>query len=132
MKTEKHDAVPNEPLNIQGSNRNLMPVIQQIPRLPMSLKPMSLNPIDAQRIPLSLGSLRRKLGEYSISTLLRIKNLSNGPLRLKSGVQLKQGSYIKSLNATDPNNGSVCYHLYPGTEIPPRSEVVVAARSVVG
>eukprot|EP00588_Corethron_pennatum_P028918 CAMPEP_0194314176 /NCGR_PEP_ID=MMETSP0171-20130528/11006_1 /TAXON_ID=218684 /ORGANISM="Corethron pennatum, Strain L29A3" /LENGTH=736 /DNA_ID=CAMNT_0039069457 /DNA_START=151 /DNA_END=2358 /DNA_ORIENTATION=+ len=127
MKTEKHDAVLNEPLNIPGSNMNLMPVMQK-----SQMRPMSLNPIDAQRIPLSLGSLRRKLGEYSISTLLRLKNLSNGPLRLKSGVQLKQGSYIKSLNATDPNNSSVCYQLYPGTEIPPRSEVVIAARSVVG
>jgi hypothetical protein len=101
-------------------------------RLPLVVSPRSplpVHPFDAQRIPVSLGFLRRKLGEASLSTMLRIKNLSNEPLRLRSGVQLKEGKYVKSLNATDPNNHSVCYHLYPSTEIPPRSEIVIAARN---
>jgi len=92
--------------------------------------PMSPHPMDAQRLPLSLGAVRMKLGEFSLTTLLRLRNLSDEPLRLKSGVQLKQGTYIKALNTTDPSGGAVCHHLYPGTEIPPRSEVVVAARNV--
>jgi len=92
--------------------------------------PMGLHPVDAQRIPVSLGSLRMKLGEIAITTLLRLRNISDEPLRLKSGRQLKSGNYIKSLSAVDPNNHTtVCYHLYPGTEIPPRTEIVVAARS---
>jgi len=91
--------------------------------------PMARFPIDAQRIPVSLCSLRKKLGEISITTLLRLKNLSDEPLRLKSGVQLIKGRYIKSLKANDPHCNSACYHLYPGTEIPPRTELLVAARS---
>ena len=87
------------------------------------------HPIDAQRIPVSLVSLRRKLGEISHTTLLRLRNTSNEPLRLKSGVQLKYGKYIKSLHASDPHENPHCFHLYPGTEIPPRTEVLVAARS---
>ncbi|KAL3904920.1 MAG: hypothetical protein SGILL_009885, partial [Bacillariaceae sp.] len=43
-----------------------------------------------------------------------------------------EGKYVKSLNTVDPSNNSVCYHLYPGTEIPPRSEVVIAARNMGG
>jgi len=51
-------------------------------------------------------------------------------LRLKSGFQLKTGKYLKSLHASDPRgNKEHCFHLYPGTEIPPRTEVLVAARS---
>ena len=87
------------------------------------------HPIDAQRIPVSLGSLRKKLGEISHTTLLRLRNTSNEPLRLKSGVQLKEGRYIKSINANDPRGNAVCFHLYPGTEIPPRTEVLVVSRS---
>ena len=92
-------------------------------------KSMAVHPIDAQRIPISLPSLRKKLGEIKLTTLLRLKNVSDEPLRLKSGVQLKDGKYIKSLNASDPHNNSVCYHLYPVTEIPARTEVVIAARN---
>lgn len=106
------------PLSERGGRRN------------SNLKePMPLHPMDAQRIPVSLVSLRRKLGEVALTTLLRIQNLSEEPLRLKSGVQLKDGKFFKSLQAHDPHHNSVCYHLYPGTEIPPRSEVVIAARS---
>eukprot|EP00536_Pseudo-nitzschia_multiseries_P011543 jgi/Psemu1/259922/estExt_Genewise1Plus.C_3990010 len=90
---------------------------------------MGAHPIDAQRIPVSLGSLRKKLGEISHTTLLRLRNTSDEPLRLKSGVQLKEGKYIKSINANDPHGNAVCLHLYPGTEIPPRTEVLVASRS---
>jgi hypothetical protein len=94
-----------------------------------STTPMASFPMDAQRIPVSLGSLRRSLGQARLSTLLRIENLSNEPLRLKSGIQLREGRYFTSLNSTDPNNHSVCYHLYPSTEIPPKSEIVIAARN---
>ncbi len=90
---------------------------------------MGLHPIDAQRLPVSVVSLRKKLGEISHTTLLRLRNTSNQPLRLKSGVQLKGGKYIKSLYANDPHGNSLCFHLYPGSEIPPKTEVLVAARS---
>jgi hypothetical protein len=115
-------------LTIEGSSRG------DWSRIPMFMsrsprQPMPAHPIDAQRLPVSLGSLRRKLGESSHSTLLRIQNLSTEPLRLRTGVQLKEGKYVKSLNAVDPTNKSVCYHLYPGTEIPPRSEIVIAAQN---
>jgi len=112
-------------LDIQGSSK-----VGWGRAMPMSpRRPMAPYPIDAQRISVSLGSLRKKLGEAPLSTLLRLKNLSDEPLRLKSGVQLKEGKYVKRLNATDPHKESVCYHLYPGTEIPPRTEVVVAAQN---
>lgn len=97
-----------------------------------SKEPMTPHPIDAQRLPVSLVSLRKKLGENTLTTLLRIKNFSDEPLRLKSGVQLKDGKYIKRINANDPLNNNVCYHLYPGSEIPPRTEIVVAARNAGG
>ncbi|KAL3919679.1 MAG: hypothetical protein SGILL_003638, partial [Bacillariaceae sp.] len=115
-------------LSVVGSSRtdwSRVPVFtSRIPR-----QPMAAHPIDAQRLPVSLGSLRRKLGESSVSTLLRIQNLSTESLRLRSGVQLKDGKYVKGLNAVDPSNKSVCYHLYPITEILPRSEVVIAAQN---
>lgn len=97
-------------------------------RMPPRLA-MAPHPIDAQRIPVSLTSLRKKLGEISLTTLLRLKNLSDEPLRLKGGVKLSDGKYIKSLRAVDPSNNPVSYHLYPVTEIPPRTEVIVVARS---
>lgn len=90
---------------------------------------MGTHPIDAQRIPVSLGSLRKKLGEISHTTLLRLRNTSNEPIRLKSGVQLKQGKYVVSIHASDPDRNAACFHLYPGTEIPPHTEVLVASRS---
>jgi len=90
---------------------------------------MGVHPIDAQRLQVSLVSLRKKLGEISHTTLLRLRNTSNEPIRLKSGVQLKDGKYVQSLHASDPNGNPQCFHLYPGTEIPPRTEVLVAARS---
>ena len=90
---------------------------------------MGIYPIDAQRLPVSLVSLRKKLGEISHTTLLRLRNTSNQPLRLKTGVQLPGGKYVKSIHASDPHGNSLCFHLYPGSEIPPRTEVLVAARS---
>lgn len=90
---------------------------------------MGIYPIDAQRLPVSLVSLRKKLGEISHTTLLRLRNTSDQPLRMKSGVQLTDGKYITSIDATDPHGKPTCFHLYPGTEIPPRTEVLVAARS---
>ncbi|KAL7539415.1 hypothetical protein ACHAWF_006400 [Thalassiosira exigua] len=89
-------------------------------------------PIDAQRNPISLTFLRNKLGESQITTLLRLRNLSGEPLRLKRGLQLKEGQYIKRLKnpgAGSSGNNSVSYHLYPSSEIPPHSEVVIAARN---
>ena len=88
-----------------------------------------LKPIDAQRIPVSLCQLRKKLGEISHTTLLRLRNRTNQPLRLKSGSQLNEGRYIKTLDASDPQGNNINYHLYPGTELPPKTEVLVAARS---
>ena len=55
---------------------------------------MGVHPIDAQRLQVSLVSLRKKLGEISHTTLLRLRNTSNEPIRLKSGVQLKDGKYV--------------------------------------
>ncbi len=97
-----------------------------------STRRIGIYPIDAQRLPVSLVSLRKKLGEISHTTLLRLRNTSNQPLRLKSGVQLTAGRYIRSLYANDPHGKSLCFHLYPGSEIPPRTEVLVAARSKGG
>lgn len=119
----------DNPLDLVGSSRATWNRLGTLTPTAPSRAPMATHPIDAQRIPVSLAAVRKKLGEASLSTLLRIKNLSDEPLRLRSGVQLKQGRYIKSLNAIDPNRMSVCHHLYPGTEIPPRSEVVLAARN---
>jgi hypothetical protein len=120
----------DDTLRLQGSGRTGW---SRLPSLPTNLRPpMASYPMDAQRLPVSLASLRKKLGESSLTTLLRIKNVSNEPLRLKSGVQLKEGKYVQSLNAADPNNNPVCYHLYPSTEIPPRSEIVVAAKNSGG
>jgi hypothetical protein len=91
---------------------------------------MAPHPMDAQRIPVSLPALRMKLGEASLSTLLRIKNLADEPLRLKRGVQLQEGKYFTNLKSIDVyKNNSASYHLYPISEIPPRTEVVVAARN---
>lgn len=117
----------DHPLSLEGSNRTGW---SRLPSVPAKIRPpMAPHPMDAQRLPVSLAALRKKLGESSFTTLLRFKNLSNEPLRLKSGVQLKEGKYVQGLNATDPNNNPVCYHLYPCTEIPPRSEIVVAAKN---
>ena len=113
-------------LDMEGSSSNWSG------RSRMTLEPrnaMAPYPIDAHRIPVILSSLRKKLGENNLTTLLRVKNMSDEPLRLKSGVRLKEGTFFKSLTTDDPHNNSVCYQLYPGTEIPPRTEVVVAARN---
>ena len=101
--------------------------------------PMPDRPIDAQRTPVSLTSLRRKLGEIPYTTMVRIRNLSTEPLRLKSGVKLESGKYVKDLDITlnasrhyrTPGlvGAKACYHLYPIEEIPPRTEAVIVARS---
>jgi PH domain len=101
--------------------------------------PMPDRPIDAQRTPVSLTSLRKKLGEIPYTTMVRIRNLSTEPLRLKLGVQLESGKYVKELDVTliaSRHNrragligSKACYHLYPIEEIPARTEVVVVARS---
>ena len=90
---------------------------------------MRAHPVDAQRSPVSLRSLRNKLGQFSLTTLLRLRNTSNEPIRLKSGVQLSHGKYVTSINANGPNGSTTCFELYPGTEIPPFTEVLVAGRS---
>lgn len=97
----------------------------------LAKKPMS-PPIDAHSVRLSLPSIRKKLGELPVTTLLRLRNISDEPLRLKSGLQLKKGQYIKSLKTTDTHGNTACYHLFPISEIKPRSEVVVVARSGSG
>ena len=89
--------------------------------------PMAVYPVDAQKFPIALGSLRAKLGEIPITTMLRLKNTSSEPLRLKTGLQLKEGKYISSLTTSEPISNT--YQLYPPSEIPPKSEIVVACRS---
>jgi len=116
---------PENQLTVEASSRSL----NRFTRMPSEVRPMAQFPIDAQRIPVSLVSLRKKLGEIALTTLLRIRNQSDEPLRLQKGVQLKSGKYIQSLSMTNPLSESVCHHLYPVTEIPPRTEVVIAARS---
>jgi hypothetical protein len=118
-------------LKLSGSQKD----VKSFKRLPPTRKAaVSLHPIDAQRIPVSLTSLRHSLGEIPLTTLLRIKNMSDEPLRLRSGVQLKDGKYVKSIKVNDPDTkgNNTPYHLYPGTEIPPRTEVVIVARSKGG
>lgn len=114
-------------VTLRGGSRSDWQRLNQIPR---TRKPMSPNPIEAQRIPVNLGALRKKMGEISLTTLLRIRNMSDQSLRLKSGVQLKEGRYIKELKSIDSDShAAIIYHLYPISEIPPRTEVVIAARS---
>jgi hypothetical protein len=101
--------------------------------------PMPDRPIDAQYNSVSLTSLRKKLGEIPMTTMIRIRNLTNEPLRLKSGAQLEAGQYIKDLevsmifNRRNRNQNVVgdkaTYRLFPIAEIPVRTEVVIAARS---
>ena len=67
-----------------------------------------------------------------ITTLLWLKNTSTEPLRLRSGLKLKEGKYVKSVTTYDPHNNSVCYHLYPPSKIPPLTEIFVACRSSGG
>ena len=95
-------------------------------------KSMAIDPIDAQRTPVILNQIRKSLGDIKLTTMLRIQNLSEEVLRLKSGVQLKEGKYIDNLNAIDRLGDTICHHLYPTTEIPPRSEVIVVARCTGG
>jgi hypothetical protein len=96
---------------------------------PISSEPMPINPVDAQRIPVSLGPLRSKLGEMPITTCLRLRNTSFEPLRLRSGLKLKEGKYISSISLGDSQKSSSSCHLYPPSEIPPRTEIVIACRS---
>ena len=102
-------------------------------------RPMPDRPIDAQHTSISLTSLRKKLGEFPLTTMIRIRNLTNEPLRLKSGVHLDAGLYIKDLEvpmvfSRQNRNRHVVgeraiYRLFPINEIPGRTEVVIAARS---
>jgi PH domain len=115
---------PEHMLAMEASTRDWRQISRRLPRVTMAS-----DPIDAQRIPVFLPSIRKKLGEISLTTMLRFKNMSDEPLRLKSGLQLKSGKYIQSLSATNSHGDSVCHQLYPVSEIPPRTEVVVAARS---
>jgi hypothetical protein len=102
-------------------------------------RPMPDRPIDAQYNSVSLTSLRKKLGEIPMTTMIRIRNLTNEPLRLKSGAQLDAGQYIKDLEVSmifsrrNRNQNVVgdkaTYRLFPIAEIPIRTEVVIAARS---
>jgi hypothetical protein len=65
--------------------------------------------------------------------------MTNEPLRLKSGVHLKAGNYIKDLEVQlvfDRYNRNhhqvgdrVMYHMFPIAEIPVRTEVVICARA---
>ena len=82
--------------------------------------PMNPKPIDANRSTVSLSSLRTKLGQIALTTLIRIRNLSEEPLRIKSGVQLKNGRYIKDIDVIlHEVRRKETYHLFPIEEIPP-------------
>ncbi|KAL7515999.1 hypothetical protein ACHAWX_001059 [Stephanocyclus meneghinianus] len=116
---------------------------------PPKTTPMKAKPIDAHRTAVSLTSLREKLGEIALTTLIRIRNMSEEPLRIKSGFHISR--ILKShclpaeiyhwlLKSQDPASrnlslaaekpGSrVTYHLFPIEEIPSRTEVVCVARS---
>ena len=89
---------------------------------------MKTKPIDAHQTEISLVSLREKLGEIALTTMIRIRNTSEEPMRIKSGFQLIDGKYIKDLELGKPGCKAT-YHLYPIEEIPPRTEVVFVARS---
>ena len=99
---EDDDEIDGETrLSTRKSNRANSSNLHQFPRQPPTRrKPMTKYPIDAQRISVSLTSIRKKLGEIPLTTLLRIKNLADEPLRLKSGVQLKEGKYLHSFKNT--------------------------------
>lgn len=112
------------------------------------LPPMLDRPIDAQHTSVSLTSLRKKLGDIPLTTIIRIRNLANEPLRLKSGAQLLAGQYVKDVEVAmiSSKNSvrnvvrqisirnvvgqSAIYHLFPISEIPARTEAVIAARSL--
>ena len=111
-------------LDVEGSMRNVGRLARRKPRAAMAAEP-----IDAQRTTVFLPALRKELGKISLTTLLRIRNLSDEPLRLKSGLQLKSGRYVQSLQASDVHGETLSHYLYPVSEIPPRSEVVICARS---
>jgi hypothetical protein len=64
------------------------------------------------------------------------RNRSDVPLYLKSGLQLQSGRYAKELILTErvedgvgttTSKSMACYHLFPISLIPPRTEVVITA-----
>lgn len=107
----------------------------------LSQRPPTLlqTPVDAQRLPVSLTALRKKLGEISLTTMIRIRNLTDEPLRLVSGIKLQEGRYIKSLalaapqsdysSSSNTHHHLQTFHFYPSSEIAPHTEVVMVARS---
>ena len=116
------------PQNIDLSSSDCLQMTDTPPVLPE----MAALPIDAKETPIGLGSLREKLGEISITTLLRIRNQSNERLRLKSGMQLKEGKYVTAMSHVNASHDAdVCY-LYPAADIPPRTELCIASRSAGG
>ena len=153
--TEEHDTLPEEFITrlnkvvysvdeadernshyLAGTQKEPMKISQSLINTKISRQdkidtpskgPLAVYPVDAQKVPIALGSLRAKLGEIPITTILRLKNTSSEPLRLKAGLQLKEGKYISSLTTSEPISNT--YQLYPPSEIPPKSEIVVACRS---
>jgi hypothetical protein len=113
-------------IGYESSDRLFNPLNTGIPN---RIEPMPIHPVDTQSKPIALGSLRAKLGEIPITTLLRLKNTTAEPLRIKTGLKLREGKYVSAITASDPNNQAVSYQLYPPSEIPPRTEVVIACRS---
>ncbi|KAL3804439.1 hypothetical protein ACHAW5_008285 [Stephanodiscus triporus] len=132
--TARYVSMPSKKVQQRSQflNRDANSVAKKLP-------PMLDRPIDAQHTSVSLTSLRKKLGEIPLTTIIRIRNLANEPLRLKSGAQLIAGQYVKDVEvAMISSNYSVrhivgqsaIYHLFPISEIPARTEVVIAARSL--
>lgn len=90
-------------------------------------------PTDAGGQAINFKALRTKLGDIAITSIIRIRNTSDVPFRLKNGLTLKAGAYVKDLlvNIYDDDGSRYreTYHLFPILELLPHSEVVIAARS---
>jgi hypothetical protein len=118
------------------------------PALP-SLAPM-VGPVDSANSPVHLPEVRYKLGDISRTTLLRLRNESTEILRCVAGRVLESGMWIESMEVqqqqqqqqqqqrgsggmmsggTTMMNSSGKLELLPPDQIPPRTEVVIAARS---
>ena len=102
---------------------------QQPPQAPMPLAPM-IGPVDSANSPVYLPEVRRKLGDIARTTLLRIRNESTEVLRCVSGRVLEAGMWVESMEVPQQQHaGRSKLELLPPDQIPPRTEVVVAARS---
>ena len=102
---------------------------QQPPQALVSLAPM-IGPVDSANSPVYLPEVRRKLGDFARTTLLRIRNESTEVLFCVSGRVLEAGTWVESMEVEQQRHaGKSKLELLPPDQILPRTEVVVAARS---